>query len=242
MVSRLLPTVVSKHLKEGKPIVEAYAAAMEEIEDALKKRVSTAGTCVCSCLIAGPYVWCSNLGDCRAALIQLQVSEDGKPPAAPKVSGLFWLSRDHKASAPEEMKRIADAGGKVVDGRVEGLEPSRTLGDFDVKAQVAKGVISIVPEVRRHVLCDGHAPAQAILVCATDGVWDCISGQDVCDLVHARKELAKLQADIGVATKPSRQPLKDLAEDLVQFSIARGSRDDCTAIVCMISVPRQGSK
>jgi hypothetical protein len=119
MVSRLLPTVVSKHLKEGKPIVEAYAGAMEEIEDALKKRVSTAGTCVCSCLIAGRYVWCSNLGDCRAALVQLQVPEDGKPQAAPKVSGLFWLSRDHKASAPEEMKRIADAGGKVVDGRVD---------------------------------------------------------------------------------------------------------------------------
>eukprot|EP00435_Cladocopium_sp_Y103_P057613 s77_g19.t3 len=35
----------------------------------------------------------------------------------------------------------------VIDGRVEGLEPSRTLGDFDVKMTVKPGVISIVPEV-----------------------------------------------------------------------------------------------
>merc|ERR1712060_91184 len=111
----------------------------------------------------------------------------------------------------EERKRIKEAGGVVIDGRIEGLEPSRTLGDFDVKMAVKAGVISIVPEVRRIELSE-DASAQAIIVCATDGVWDVISGQDICDLIHSRKEIAKLQEVIGKIKKPNLQPLKDLAE------------------------------
>merc|ERR1712008_476776 len=33
-----------------------------------------------------------------------------------------------------------------------------------------------------------------------------------------------------------QQPLQHLADDLVKLSIARGSKDDCTAIVMLISV------
>lgn len=236
-VARMLPGVLARHLNEGKAVGEAYTLAMEELEDALKKVHATAGTCVVSCTIAGRFVWCANLGDCRAVLVPLVVNKTEK--LAPKVLSVCWLSRDHKASAPEERKRIMQAGGMVTDGRVEGLEPSRTLGDFDVKMHVKKGVISIVPEVRRYELGDGSGPAHAILVCATDGVWDVMTGQDVCDLVQARKELGRLQAGIGGGPggpAPDCQPLRDLAEDLVQFSIAKGSRDDCTAVVALLSV------
>lgn len=235
-VSRLLPAALSKHLKDGKTMEQAYTMAMAEVEDALKKLVATAGTCICSCTVAGRFVWCANLGDCRAALIPLQVPETSTTPT--KATGLCWMSRDHKASSPEEMRRIREAGGTVVDGRVEGLEPSRTLGDFDVKMQVKPGVISIVPEVRCRELGTGGAPSQAVLICATDGVWDVISGQDICDLIHARKELSGLQlaALRGSAGKADTRPLQVLAEDLVQFAIARGSRDDCTAVAALLSV------
>jgi serine/threonine protein phosphatase PrpC len=157
----------------------------------------------------------------------------------PKVTGMIRMSQDHKASAPSERLRIEQAGGQVIDGRVEGLEPCRTLGDFDVKGQVAKGVVSIVPEVRRHEFVpNGSNPAQAVLVCATDGVWDVLSGQDVCNLIVARKEICKLQTEMADGREgPDKEVLKLLAEDLVQFSIAKGSKDDCTAIVAMISVP-----
>jgi len=168
--------------------------------------------------------------------VPLAAPKAEKERPAPRALSICWLSRDHKASAPEERKRILQAGGTVTDGRVEGLEPSRTLGDFDVKMHVKKGVISIVPEVRRYELGDGTGPAHALLVCATDGVWDVMTGQDVCDLVQARKEIAKLQAGTGGQSPPDCQPLRDLAEDLVQFSIAKGSRDDCTAVVAMVSV------
>lgn len=128
------------------------------------------------------------------------------------------------------------AGGVVTDGRVEGLEPSRTLGDFDVKNHVKEGVISIVPEVRRYELGDGTSPAYAVLVCATDGVWDVLMGQDVCDLIQARKELGRLLAAVREGATADRKPLQDLAEDFVQFSIAKGSSDDCTALVALVAV------
>jgi len=241
-VSKLLPTVIGKQLNEGVPFVEAHTAAMAELEEVLKKLATTAGTCVLSCTIAGGYIWCANLGDCRAAMMTLKVEVQGAggkvgPVTTPKVSGLCWLSKDQKASTSEERKRIKEAGGTVIDGRVEGLEPSRTLGDFDVKMATKKGVISIIPEVRRHELSDGKNPTQAIFVCATDGVWDVITSNDICNLIHSRKDLSKLQEVIGMTKKPNCAPLQDLADDLVQFSVAKGSQDDCTAVVALISVP-----
>mmetsp|Transcript_28335 Transcript_28335/g.84373 ORF Transcript_28335/g.84373 Transcript_28335/m.84373 type:complete len:342 (-) Transcript_28335:113-1138(-) len=242
-VSRMLPVVVGKHVKDGKSMEQAYVTSMEELENGLKKHCATAGTCVCSCIISSRWVWCGNLGDCRSCLIPLNVPESMAAAKAAKAQHLVWMSRDHKASLPEEKRRITAAGGKVVDGRVEGLEPSRTLGDFDVKMQVKKNVISIVPDVRRaEIQLDSTGIGQAILVCATDGVWDVLSGQDVVDLIHARKEIAQLQAAVVLGERASIQPLKDFAEDLVQFSIARGSRDDCTAICTLITVLPPGTR
>mmetsp|Transcript_18705 Transcript_18705/g.43738 ORF Transcript_18705/g.43738 Transcript_18705/m.43738 type:complete len:341 (-) Transcript_18705:99-1121(-) len=232
LVSKTLPVALGKLLKEGKDFVTAYTLALEECEETLSTFSTTAGSCVLSATLAGRHLWCANLGDCRSALVTLQAPASKKPNAA-KVAGLHWMSVDHKASSLAEKTRIEKAGGKVVDGRVEGLEPSRTIGDFDVKAQVKKGVISIVPEVRR---IDLGEDTQAVLVCATDGVWDMLSGQDVCDLIVARKDIVKLQDSIGHGpTASDCRVLDELAQDLVQFSIAKGSRDDCTAVVAMIS-------
>lgn len=235
-VSRMLPHMLAKHLKAGRTIDEAYVFAMAEVEDALKKVVATAGTCVCSCTVVGRYVWCANLGDCRAVLVLLGLP--ASETSQTKVHRLCWLSRDHKAGAPEEMKRIRAAGGVIIDGRIEGLEPSRTLGDFDVKARVRRDVISIVPDVRQYDLGAEDDATQAVLVCATDGVWDVISGQDVCDLILARHELAALQLSMlgGPVSKADTQPLLDIAEDLVRFAVARGSHDDCTAVAALLSI------
>lgn len=234
-ISKLLPPSVAKQLKSGRPVEQAYIASMAEVEDALKKLCATAGSCVNCCMVTGRNIFCANLGDCRAVLLQMRVPEAASSPTL--VNQLVWMSRDQKASSPDEIKRIRAAGGMVVDGRVEGLEPSRTLGDFDVKMQVRKGVISIVPEVRHAQLGEGDAPAQGILVACTDGVWDVLSGQDICDLIHARQELAALQLGMfgGPLDKADTRPLRDLAEDLVRFAVARGSHDDCTAIVALVS-------
>lgn len=236
-VSRLLPDAVGRRLKVGKSFREAYVEAMSEMEECLKKVHSSAGTCVNACLVVGRSVLCANLGDCRAVLIAVEAPTSPVSPA--KASHITWMSRDHKASTPHERKRILEAGGQVLDGRVEGLEPSRTLGDFDVKLATQPGVISIIPEIRHVEISDGEIARHAILFCGTDGVWDVISGQDICDLIQARKDLGKilLSAASGEAPgKAGQRILADLAEDIVQFAVAKGSRDDCTCIAAMINV------
>ncbi|CAJ1405157.1 unnamed protein product [Effrenium voratum] len=234
LVAKLLPGAVGRRIKEGLPISEAYMEAMAEMEDRLKREHATAGTCVNSCTIAGGRVWCANLGDCRAALVTLEAT----PAGAAKAEQITWLSRDHKASCPTEQKRIEAVGGCVIEGRVEGLEPSRTLGDFDVKMTVKPGVISIVPEVRTVDIGTGKALGRrAVLMCATDGIWDVMSGQDLCKLTQARKDLGayfNMEA-LAEAPKAGMQALKELAEDIVQFALAKGSRDAGLAqVICWL--------
>jgi len=255
-VQKLLPEVVSQHLKAGKPVAEAYTLAMAELEEILRDVHPSAGTCVLSCALAGRFVWCSNLGDCRAALIRLKLQQ--MPDAAPLSNGLCWLSCDHKASSATETLRIRQIGGNVFDGRVFGLEPSRTLGDFDIKQKTVDGVISIVPEVRRAEIGDGSSVAQALLICATDGIWDVLDGEDIVDVVHGCKELgALLQQQLSLRPETEecskdkdvqqhlpqghQQPLQELADDLVKLSKSKGSMDDCTATVMLISVTACGT-
>lgn len=246
-VSRCLPLEVSRLLKEGYSVVDAYKKCMEILEAQLKQVTASAGTCVLSCTLAGRFVWCANLGDCRAMLVSLVVPDnvDATPQSSlpkPQIDRIVWLSRDHKASLPYERERIANVGGTVVDGRVGGLEPSRTLGDFDVKAGVNPDVISIVPDIKRHELGNGTDISQALIICATDGVWDLLSGTDICNLVVARNQIVALQSAMASSSEASidTSVLRALAEDCVQFSVAKGSRDDCTAIVTFVSVPPCG--
>merc|ERR1712093_358686 len=108
-----------------------------------------------------------------------------------------------KAGAAHEKKRIRDAGGIVINGRIEGLEPSRTIGDFDVKMRLPEGVISITPEIRRMELPRGQETSQGLLVMATDGVWDVLSGQDIVSLLRPRsKEICGMQQKV-TAMKPA---------------------------------------
>ena len=58
------------------------------------------------------------------------------------------------------------------------LQPTRTIGDFDIKQKVPEGVISIVPETRCiDIVAEGKRKNpngkvhQGILIQGTDGRW-----------------------------------------------------------------------
>jgi hypothetical protein len=54
-----------------------------------------------------------------------------------------------KCSSRFERERVINAGGHIWNGRVEGiLEPTRTLGDDDLKSKLKPGILSAIPEVR----------------------------------------------------------------------------------------------
>lgn len=106
------------------------------------------------------------------------------------------VTQDQKPEDPGELKRIKQAGGCVmrleddhgrkvgpyrvwkVEGVYPGIAMSRSLGDI-VAHEI--GVIS-TPAITSHIESPLH---DFFIVLASDGVWDVMENQEVCDFVEA---------------------------------------------------------
>eukprot|EP01061_Rhynchopus_euleeides_P015717 TRINITY_DN26750_c0_g1_i1.p1 TRINITY_DN26750_c0_g1~~TRINITY_DN26750_c0_g1_i1.p1 ORF type:complete len:308 (+),score=86.42 TRINITY_DN26750_c0_g1_i1:42-926(+) len=180
-----------------------------------------------------PYCFVAHLGDCRVVLMR-----DGAAVA---------LTEDHQLSNPAECERVARTGYRTEYGRVAGLEPTRTLGDGDVKAE-APDAISCIPEVLMHCLqpaapCGGGVarksskrqaggkvaskpgPASPLmLLLATDGVWGTVRNSAACSTAdRAMRGKAGLNA-------------RAAASAVTSLALAKGSDDDITAIAVYAEV------
>ena len=90
----------------------------------------------------------ANVGDARAVLLR-----SGKDRR---------LSRDHRLTDPEERKRVHEAGGVVINGRLDGIiEVTRALGDPGIPLCLAQ------PHV-----CSLAVQSGDVLILACDGVFD----------------------------------------------------------------------
>lgn len=121
-------------------------------------------------------LYVGNAGDSRAVL-----GSDGTA---------YVLSNDHKPVNKEESRRIVAAGGFVEYGRVNGsLALSRALGDFEFKMNATLGpedqIVTANPVIVEHKLTE----EDEFLVLACDGIWDCMSSQEVITFV--RKGIAE---------------------------------------------------
>lgn len=234
-VSKRVGQTFLEHVEAGSNEIEkSFIDAFAALEDDLHDTGTTSGCCVNIIVVCSSYCWCANLGDCRAIYVPL--GADSKP------SEVFWLSRDMKASEPYEQERIQSCGGEVINGRCGSLAATRTIGDRDVKTALPHGCISIVPEVRGIDLSIKNESSTGIIVVGSDGIWDVTSAADVRGLVVARiEELRQLVASCppGAAITDSGV-LKDISHDLVMFSVAKASTDDCTALVALITPPPCG--
>lgn len=120
---------------------------------------------------AAKKIFCANAGDARAVLCR-----NGK--AIP-------LSSDHRPSNPSERARITASGSMVSeDDRVEGLlAVSRAFGDFDFKQASSlppqKQAVTSMPDVTvNHLTQDDQ-----FIILACDGIWDCMTSQEVVTFV-----------------------------------------------------------
>lgn len=157
-----------------------------------------------SALVANNLVYISNLGDCRAILsrrVQTQgdaESPSKKPsafPVSPKPSGAEdfvtrWgsppkasakkLTTDHTLLLASERARVLEAGGRVENGRVNGImEVSRSFGDLKLK----RYGVSAEPECRIHFKI---TPADEFLLLACDGLWSVMDPQTAVDFIRSR--------------------------------------------------------
>lgn len=118
-------------------------------------------------------VYTANVGDTRCSLIS---------PLKNK-----RLTIDHKANDPEEKQRIINSGGNVINDRVMGLLMlSRAFGDFELKSFGVKAD----PYISRTVI--DRDEKNQILICASDGVWDILSEEDIQNYIMFNNDTGEL--------------------------------------------------
>lgn len=245
----------------------------DESSSSSRTQTCTAGSCVTSIFLTDNLMCCAGLGDCKAAILTLEEADttpgaksgDQSTTTEERQTGsssskptqqfqVTWFSKEHRLSAPKERARIRARGGWFRHGRVGGvLEPTRTIGDFDIKASQPAGVVIATPEVRT------FSVSKPALVCiASDGIWDFIDASQLLRTFKRRRRLwrgilswldacvqpkrglmgfgfrrrAKSKEGLNLFTHmPTGGDLCALADTLVTRAHDLGSDDDCTCIV-----------
>ncbi|KAK1292395.1 putative protein phosphatase 2C 11 [Acorus calamus] len=131
----------------------------------------TSGSTACVAIIRDKQLIVANAGDSRCVL-----SRKGQA---------YNLSRDHKPELEIERDRILKAGGFIHAGRVNGsLNLARAIGDMEFKQNkylsAEKQIVTANPDINIVDLCDDDE----FIVLACDGIWDCMSSQQVVDFVR----------------------------------------------------------
>ncbi|XP_011081979.1 probable protein phosphatase 2C 60 [Sesamum indicum] len=142
----------------------------------------TSGCTACVALIKGNQLVVANAGDSRCV-----ISRNGQA---------YNLSRDHKPDLEVERDRILKAGGFIHAGRVNGsLNLARAIGDMEFKQNKflppEKQIVTANPDINIVELCD----EDEFVVLACDGIWDCMSSQQLVDFV---REQLKSESKLSV--------------------------------------------
>jgi len=157
--------------------------------------VNFSGSTLNVVLIIEKTLWCANVGDSRS-IIARQLTEGSKSSTNRQV-GRHWmciaLSRDHKPDDKDESTRILREGGRIEayqdeegnplgparvwlqDQDIPGLAMSRSMGD----AVAASVGVFADPEILEFAL----TPEDRFLVCASDGVFEFLSNEDIVKIV-----------------------------------------------------------
>eukprot|EP00164_Ancoracysta_twista_P001576 GFYU01002065.1.p1 GENE.GFYU01002065.1~~GFYU01002065.1.p1 ORF type:complete len:312 (+),score=68.08 GFYU01002065.1:56-991(+) len=120
-------------------------------------------------------VHCGNAGDSRSVMC--------------RSGAAFPLSEDHKPANEDEARRIQNAGGFVINNRVNGiLALSRAIGDKDFKQNTKlspeEQVVTANPEITTTTLTNDDR----FIIIACDGIWDVMTNDEVIKFVSERMD------------------------------------------------------
>ncbi|KAI0061706.1 PP2C-domain-containing protein, partial [Artomyces pyxidatus] len=157
------------------------------------------GCTAVAALITKDTIYVANAGDSRSVM---SVNGSAKP-----------LSYDHKPENETEKNRVVAAGGYIEYGRVNGnLALARALGDFEYKKNYSltpeKQIVTADPDVIAHEI---NLDEDEFVVLACDGIWDCLTSQEVVNVV-------RLQVSQGAK-------LQDICENLCDLCLAPDTRN-----------------
>ncbi|KAL4973984.1 phosphatase 2C-like domain-containing protein [Aspergillus desertorum] len=144
-------------------------------------------------------LYTANVGDARVILCR-----NGKA---------LRLSYDHKGSDENEGRRIANAGGLILNNRVNGvLAVTRALGDAYIK-----DLVTGHPYTTETVI---QPDLDEFIILACDGLWDVCSDQEAVDLIR----------NVSDAQEASKI--------LVDHALARFSTDNLSCMVIRLNADR----
>ena len=207
-------------------------------------------------LVKKKHLIIANIGDSRAILISRIFEEDDevdctieqataqsssqlencKQKSIPQIQ-VIPLSEDHKPNLPDEKSRIEKAGLVIASETFENetfhkiklskssdtkLAVSRAFGDFDFKTNTDlpsdEQAVTCSPEFTVHL----RSSKDQFLVLACDGVWDVMNNDEVGKFVFDQY------------ASNNNALLADIGDELLKECLARGSRDNMTALIVKI--------
>lgn len=180
-------------------------------------------------------LYIANTGDTRAVLCRRGFAVD--------------LSKDRKASDPEEILRIYLNGGNISNNRVMGsLAITRAFGDRQLKTLnkstapaigFNRDILTVEPEI---AIADIYVDIDEFVVLATDGLWDVMSSQDVTSMIRQLLDEEQHRIDsMSTSFEHNREgwryesisgsALDKIADHLVNHAINLGSLDNVTVMI-----------
>uniref|UniRef100_A0A453SJR0 protein-serine/threonine phosphatase n=1 Tax=Aegilops tauschii subsp. strangulata TaxID=200361 RepID=A0A453SJR0_AEGTS len=230
---------------------ESLLRAVQDIDltfskEALRKKFKSGSTATVV-LIADGQIITANVGDSKAFLCsqshasyrqkrkrrRKRNSSNHEDFALANYGGPLYnvkeLTRDHHPDREDERRRVEAAGGYVLEWagvyRVNGeLALSRAIGDVPFKRY---GVIS-TPELTGWQLLSAN---DSFLIASSDGVFEKMSMQDVCDMM--------LYAKYGVNQdfEPLAVVQQNLADFIVHLALQKGTTDNVAAVIVPLGSP-----
>ena len=221
-VSKNLPNHLNDTTDES--IKNAYLSIQNSLQNESSKIDSSlSGTTCTSIIVLLNSVICTNVGDSRAILAKY---ENGAYNATN-------LSRDHKPTETDEMKRILSCGGRIKqfydkkakeyigperiwlkNSEIPGLAMSRSIGD-----SIAHSV-GVIPEPE--IMRFDFTGNEKFIIIASDGIWEYIDSDECIKII---KEYYENNMDaVGGLNALVKEAFK-------RWKIEEDNIDDITAIV-----------
>jgi protein phosphatase 1G len=150
---------------------------------------------VCTIDEVNKKIYFANAGDSRSVLCKNGIA--------------YPMSIDHKPELDTEKNRIYKADGWVSEGRVKGnLNLSRSLGDMEYKQNKRLPAEEQMITANPDLVVESLSNDVSFMILACDGIWDCMTNQEICDFVSERLK------------KDSKQKLSKIIEEIMDTILA----------------------
>ena len=214
-VVSILPKILERVLQDVKPnenlkyVNKLITKVILKIDYVYEKYNDLSGTTCVFSIFLDDKLYIVNIGDSRCIISNL-------------TNNINLETIDHKPDLPKEYHRIIKNNGNIynfdvprvyITELVHGLAISRVIGDIHYKK---KNIVIANPDiyVRPNLLNN------EFMVLASDGLWDVMSNLEVTKFV---------------SSKIKKMSLKMISKKLVEHAFQKGSMDNITVIIVIIS-------